>query len=109
MIGNGVNLIFMVDNCRNEIQHFIEEQKLPIRKTAMIHTKGGMRNSAVKADRYFSSLTVEQVTKLYEIYKYDFQMYGYEYQSYLKLAELNMEKKKNDFDKGKVHLIHSIS
>ena len=65
----------------------------------MIHTKGGMRNSAVKADRYFSSLTVEQVTKLYEIYKYDFQMYGYEYQSYLKLAELNMEKKKNDFQR----------
>ena len=42
-----------------------------------------MRNSVVKADRYFSSLTVDQVEKLYEIYKYDFQMYGYEYESYI--------------------------
>ena len=95
MIGNGVNLIFMVDNYRNEIQHFIEEQKLPIRKTAMIHTKGGMRNSAVKADRYFSSLTVDQVKKLYEIYKYDFLMFDYEHDDYLQLARLNSKKKKN--------------
>ena len=80
------------------MQNFIEEQKLPIKKTAKIHTKGGARNSAVKADRYFSSLTVDQVKKLYEIYKYDFQMFDYEYDDYLKFAELNSEKKKNEFD-----------
>ena len=80
------------------MQNFLEEQKLPIKRTAKIHTKGGARNSAVKADRYFSSLTVEQVKKLYEIYKYDFQMFDYEYDDYLQLAELNSEKKKNEFD-----------
>ena len=80
------------------MQKFIEEQKLPVKKTAKIHAKGGARNSAVKADRYFSSLTVDQVKKLYEIYKYDFQMFDYEYDDYLKFAELNSEKKKNEFD-----------
>ena len=80
------------------MQNFIEEQKLPIKKTAKIHTKGGARNSAVKADRYFSSLTVDQVKKLSEIYKYDFQMFDYEYDDYLQLAELNSKKKKNEFD-----------
>ena len=80
------------------MQNFIEEQNLPITRTAKIHTKGGVRNSVVKADRYFSSLTVDQVEKLYEIYKYDFQMYGYEYESYIEMAQLNANKKKNDFD-----------
>ena len=77
------------------MQNFIEEQKLPIKKTAKIHTKGGARNSAVKADRYFSSLTVDQVKKLYEIYKYDFLMFDYEHDDYLQLARLNSKKKKN--------------
>ena len=77
------------------MQNFIEEQKLPVKKTAKIHTKGGARNSVVKADRYFSRLTVDQVKKLYEIYKYDFQMFDYKYDNYLQLAQLNSKKKKN--------------
>ena len=80
------------------MKSFIEQQHLPIKKTAKIHTKGGMRNSVAKADRYFSSLSEDQVRKLYEIYKYDFQMFGYEYESYLQLASLNTNKKKNEFD-----------
>ena len=80
------------------MKSFIEQQHLPIKKTAKIHTKGGKRNSVAKADRYFSSLSEDQVRKLYEIYKYDFQMFGYEYESYLQLASLNTNKKKNEFD-----------
>ena len=80
------------------MKSFIEQQHLPIKQTAKIHTKGGKRNSVAKADRYFSSLSEEQVTSLYQIYKYDFQMFGYEYESYLQLASLNANKKKNEFD-----------
>ena len=80
------------------MKSFIEHQRLPIKKTAKIHTKGGKRNSVAKADRYFSSLSEAQVSQLYQIYKYDFQMFGYEYESYLELASLNTNKKKNEFD-----------
>ena len=80
------------------MQSFIDHQHLPIKKTAKIHTKGGKRNSVAKADRYFSSLSEAQVSQLYQIYKYDFQMFGYEYESYLQLASLNTNKKKNEFD-----------
>ena len=80
------------------MKSFIEQQRLPIKKTAKIHTKGGKRNSVAKADRYFSSLSEDQVRKLYQIYKYDFQMFGYEYESYLQMAAFNSNKKKNEFD-----------
>ena len=80
------------------MKSFIDHQHLPIKKTAKIHTKGGKRNSVAKADRYFSSLSEDQVGQLYQIYKYDFQMFGYEYESYLQLASLNTNKKKNEFD-----------
>ena len=80
------------------MKSFIDHQHLPIKKTAKIHTKGGKRNSVAKADRYFSSLTEAQVRELYQIYKYDFQMFGYEYESYLQLATLKTNKKKNEFD-----------
>ena len=66
------------------MKSFIDHQHLPIKKTAKIHTKGGKRNSVAKADRYFSSLSEDQVSQLYQIYKYDFQMFGYDYQDYLR-------------------------
>ena len=69
---------------RNEIQQFIEEQRLPITSSAKVHTKGGVRNSAGKVEEYFSTLTGEQVKRLGDIYKYDFQMFGYDYQDYLR-------------------------
>ena len=82
------------------MDYFIHQKKLPLKTSAKIHTKGGVRNSRNKADKYFSELTPEQVTNLYEIYKYDFKMYGYEYESYLELTKLNMQTKRirNSFD-----------
>ena len=79
---------------------FIHQKKLPLKTSAKIHAKGGVRNSRTKADKYFSELTPDQVTQLYEIYKYDFQMYGYEYESYLELSNLDIQKKRirNSFD-----------
>ena len=79
---------------------FIHQKRLPLKTSAKIHTKGGVRNSRTKSDKYFSELTPEQVTQLYEIYKYDFKMYGYEHESYLELSKLDMQKKrvKNSFD-----------
>ena len=79
---------------------FIQQKRLPLKTSAKIHTKGGVRNSRTKSDKYFSELTPEQVTQLYEIYKYDFKMYGYEHESYLELSKLDMQKKrvKNSFD-----------
>ena len=79
---------------------FINQKKLPLKTSAKIHTKGGVRNSRTKADKYFSELTPDQVTQLYEIYKYDFKMYGYEHESYLELSNLDMQKKRirNSFD-----------
>ena len=79
---------------------FIHQKRLPLKTSAKIHTKGGVRNSRNKSDKYFSELTHEQVTQLYEIYKYDFKMYGYEHESYLELSKLDMQKKrvKNSFD-----------
>ena len=79
---------------------FIHQKRLPLKTSAKIHTKGGVRNSRTKSDKYFSELTHEQVTQLYEIYKYDFKMYGYEHESYLELSKLDMQKKrvKNSFD-----------
>ena len=73
---------------RNEIQQFIEEQRLPIKSSAKIHTKGGVRNSAEKVEEYFSALTAHQVKGLGDIYKYDFQMFGYDYQRYLRNISL---------------------
>ena len=69
---------------RNEIQEFIEEQGLPINSSARSHTKGGVRNSAQKVEEYFSGLTAQQVGRLGQIYKYDFAMFGYDYQRYLR-------------------------
>ena len=79
---------------------FIHQKKLPLKTSAKIHTKGGVRNSRTKSDKYFSELTPDQVTQLYEIYKYDFNMYGYEHESYLELAKLDLKKKRvrNSFD-----------
>ena len=51
------------------MQHFIKEHKLPIKTSARVHAKGGVRNSLMKADKYFSELTQEQIMKLYEIYE----------------------------------------
>ena len=82
------------------MEYFIKEQKLPIENTAKVHAKGGVRNSVMKADKYFSELTPDQVMKLYEIYKFDFQIFGYEHESYLELSKLekNTNQKKNSFD-----------
>lgn len=79
---------------------FIHQKKLPLKTSAKIHAKGGVRNSRTKSDKYFSELTPDQVTQLYEIYKYDFKMYGYEHESYLELAKLDLQKKRvrNSFD-----------
>ena len=83
------------------MQYFIEKHRLPLQTTAKIHAKGGVRNSAMKADKYFSELTPEQVTKLYELYKVDFEMFGYEHESYLELSQLDLNKKvKNSFDRA---------
>ena len=84
----------------NEMEYFIKQQKLPIKNTAKVHAKGGVRNSVMKADKYFSELTPDQVMKLYEIYKFDFQIFGYEHESYLELSKLekNTNQKKNSFD-----------
>ena len=78
--------ILKLDSDINEIQLFIKEHSLPINSSARIHTKGGERNSAKKVENYFSALTSEQVRKLADIYKYDLQMFGYDYQHYLKLS-----------------------
>ena len=83
------------------MQHFINQHKLPIKSSARIHAKGGVRNSIMKTDKYFSELSQEQIEKLYEIYKYDFQMFGYEHESYLELSKLDLKKKekpKDSFD-----------
>lgn len=83
------------------MQYFIEKHRLPLKTTAKIHAKGGVRNSAMKADKYFSELTPEQVTKLYELYKVDFEMFGYEHERYLELSQLDLNKKvKNSFDRA---------
>ena len=41
-------------------------------------------NSAEKVEEYFSGLTAQQVGRLGQIYKYDFAMFGYDYQRYLR-------------------------
>ena len=106
--------MFLFLNClflSNEMQFFIQQHKLPIKSSAKVHAKGGVRNSMAKADKYFSELSPEQVScdkdlsssclysavqvnKLYEIYKYDFQMFGYEHESFVELAKLELHKKK---------------
>ena len=79
-----------------EISHFIEEKALPVKSTSAVHAVGGKRHSAGKADKYFSELTKSQVLKLYEIYKFDFQLFGYDHQSYIDLAKHEEEAKKKD-------------
>ena len=89
--------------CSNEISHFIEEKQLPIKSTSAVHTIGGKRNSAHKTDKYFSELSKNQVSKLYELYRFDFQLFGYDHQKYIYLAKDSTEptikiKEKNEFD-----------
>ena len=111
--------IFLTLFHSNEISHFIEEKKLPIQSTSAVHTVGGKRNSARKTDKYFSELSKTQVTRLYEIYKFDFQLFGYDHQKFIDLAKNDTEttqskgKTKDEFDlaleelkqreKGKYH------
>ena len=73
---------------RNEIQLFIEKQKIPINQSATIHIKGGVRNSAQKVDKYFSGLSLKQVKALTRMYKYDFLLFGYSNQHFLDLLNL---------------------
>ena len=66
-----------------------------------MHTVGGKRNSARKTDKYFSELTKTQVNNLYELYKLDFKLFGYDHQKYIELAKNDAEekvKKKDEFD-----------
>ena len=44
------------------MQFFFQQQKLPIKSSAKVHAKGGVRNSMAKADKYFSELSPEQVS-----------------------------------------------
>ena len=69
------------------MQEFIEDMKLPLTSVARVHTVGGIRNSAAKADLYFSQLTAEQVQALYQIYKYDFILFNYDFQHYLDILK----------------------
>ena len=92
-------MVFKIKYYSNEMDFFIRQKKLPLETSAKIHTKGGVRNSRTKSDKYFSELTPDQVTQLYEIYKYDFKMYGYEHESFLELAH-----KTKKFAKGKKKL-----
>ena len=84
------------------MQHFIKDHKLPLKSSAKVHAKGGVRNSLMKADKYFSELNPDQVMKLYQLYKIDFDMYGYDHTSYLELAQLGLKKEnskvKDSFD-----------
>ena len=53
--------MFLFLNClflSNEMQFFIQQHKLPIKSSAKVHAKGGVRNSMAKADKYFSDLSV---------------------------------------------------
>ena len=84
------------------MQHFIKDHKLPLKSSAKAHAKGGLRNSLLKADKYFSELSPDQVMKLYQLYKIDFDMYGYDHSSYLELPQLGLKREsskvKDSFD-----------
>ena len=69
------------------MQEFIEDMKLPLSSVARVHAVGGLRNSAVKTDLYFSQLTSDQVRALYQIYKYDFILYNYDIDHYLDIVK----------------------
>ena len=69
------------------MQEFIEDMKLPLASVARVHTVGGIRNSAAKADLYFSQLTADQIQALYQIYKYDFILFNYDFQHYLHISK----------------------
>lgn len=72
----------------NEAQQFIQEKKLNISfDENSIHDKGGKSISINRAEVYFRTLKKSEVLKLAEIYKYDLEMFSYDYHHYYDLAQ----------------------
>jgi len=90
--------VLKLDGDRDEIQQFIEKKKLNIKRSSSVHTKGGARHSADKADKYFSELTKSQVDQLYRIFIRDFQLFGYSPKEYLDLAKDDAPKQDGSLD-----------
>ena len=58
-----------------------------LKNNSILHSNPGPRGSSQKlAITYFKSLTKDQIEKLINIYKWDFQLFEYEYQSFLDLG-----------------------
>ena len=76
---------FILKILSDEVQQFIDDMGLPLKRTAKIHSIGGVRNSASKTDLYFSQLSERQLQGLYKLYKYDFLIFNYDFKHYLDL------------------------
>jgi len=74
--------IIKLDGERDELNLFIERQNLPLKQSLAVHAVGGKKSSERKASAYFQTLSKHQIDSLVAIYKYDFQLFGYEYQNF---------------------------
>ncbi|XP_023341912.1 uncharacterized protein LOC111711722 [Eurytemora carolleeae] len=85
--------VLKLDGDQDEIKQYITTRKLNMSPNMAVHAIGGKRNSLNKASKYFEKLTKNQILSLAEIYKYDFELFGYEYEDYLVLGKEEDPKK----------------
>ena len=84
-IGRLANVTFEKIGKTNLITHIIIHENINVLET---HKSSG-GDTKTLAKEYFSDLDLDTVKDLYEIYKVDFEMFGYSPDIYFKLAAEN--------------------
>uniref|UniRef100_A0A336LZ33 Carbohydrate sulfotransferase n=1 Tax=Culicoides sonorensis TaxID=179676 RepID=A0A336LZ33_CULSO len=71
-----------------------EDQQYLIHKASLSHlispqwkNSGKGKNTADLLKKYYSTLTQRQIREIYEIFKYDFELFGYDPQPYFEMAQ----------------------
>ena len=72
---------------RNEFDSWLSYNGLNV-SSVSAHTDGkGKSGSAERAVKYFSELTKDQVVQLYKLYKADFDLFSYDPETYIDVAQ----------------------
>jgi len=77
--------VLKLDSERDEFNLYIEQMGLPLNQSTAEHAVGGKRKSVEKVNMYFKKLTEFQIDSLVNIYKYDFQLFGYDFKRFYDL------------------------
>jgi len=79
--------VIKLDGERNEFDSWLSYNGLNV-SSVSAHTDGkGKSGSAERAVKYFSELTKDEVVQLYKLYKADFDLFSYDPETYIDVAQ----------------------